>query len=137
VKAVFVDTFFFLAALNPDDAHHERALAWLDAFGGSLLTTAWVITEVADALAGREHRKVFHRFYRTLTSESVIRVLPPDPDPWERGLRLYFSRRDKEWSLTDCISFAVMEQEGLTEALTGDRHFEQAGFAALLRDQQA
>jgi hypothetical protein len=47
---------------------------------------------------------------------------------------LYFQRRDKEWSLTDCISFTVMSDEGLTDALTGDHHFEQAGFTALLRD---
>jgi uncharacterized protein len=42
------------------------------------------------------------------------------------------SRRDKEWSLTDCISFVVMKERGLTEALTADHHFEQAGFKALL-----
>ena len=51
---------------------------------------------------------------------------------FERGLALYNARPDKEWSLTDCISFVVMADEGLTDALTGDRHFEQAGFTALL-----
>ena len=45
---------------------------------------------------------------------------------------LYRHRKDKDWSLTDCISFAAMTDEGLTEALTADRHFEQAGFVALL-----
>lgn len=49
------------------------------------------------------------------------------------GIRLYEQRRDKQWSLTDCISFVVMKREGLTEALTGDHHFEQAGFVALLK----
>ena len=48
----------------------------------------------------------------------------------EEGLGLYESRPDKEWSLTDCISFVVMKKEGIVEALTEDRHFEQAGFVA-------
>jgi predicted nucleic acid-binding protein len=133
VKAVFVDTFLLVAALNPDDAYHEEALAWSETYDGPLVTTAWVITEVADALAGRHPRKVFESFYQTLKAEKRVQVLPPDTRRWERGLRLYFERPDKEWSLTDCISFTVMREEGLMEALTGDRHFEQAGFSALLR----
>jgi predicted nucleic acid-binding protein len=52
---------------------------------------------------------------------------------FETGVSLYASRTDKEWSLTDCISFTVMSQYGIRDALTGDRHFEQAGFRALLR----
>jgi uncharacterized protein len=133
VKPVFLDTFFLLAALNPADAHHEQALAWSDAYDGPLLTTAWVITEVADALAGPHHRQTFQKFYEALRAEKRVRVLPPDAASWERGLRLYFERPDKEWSLTDCISFTVMREEDMTEALTADRHFEQAGFSALLR----
>ncbi len=136
MKAVFVDTFFLLAALNPADASHESALAWSDAYDGPLLTTAWVIAELADALAGVRHRRIFHEFHETLAAERRMRIIPPDQDRWERGLQLYCSRPDKEWSLTDCISFTVMADEGLTDALTGDHHFEQAGFIALLRDQR-
>ena len=50
-----------------------------------------------------------------------------------RGVALYAERPDKDWSLTDCISFVVMRTMDITEALTGDRHFEQAGFTALLK----
>ena len=50
-----------------------------------------------------------------------------------RGVALYAERPDKDWSLTDCISFVVMRKMDITEALTGDRHFEQAGFTALLK----
>lgn len=132
MKPVFVDSFFFLAALNPADASHDAALAWSDTYDGPLLTTAWVVTEVADGMAGVSHRGVFQEFYETLRSEQRIRVIPADPALWERGLQLYFRRPDKEWSLTDCISFTTMGEEGLTEALTGDHHFEQAGFTALL-----
>ena len=47
---------------------------------------------------------------------------------------MHKERSDKSWSLTDCISFVVMGEHGITDALTGDRHFEQAGFRALLRE---
>ena len=136
MKAVFVDTFFLLAALNPADADHESALAWSDAYEGPLLTTAWVIAELADALASLRHRRVFQEFHEALAAERRMCIIPPDQDRWERGLRLYCSRPDKEWSLTDCISFTVMTDEGLTDALTGDHHFEQAGFIVLLREQR-
>jgi predicted nucleic acid-binding protein len=53
--------------------------------------------------------------------------------PWfARGLKLYGERRDKSWSLTDCISFEVMKDRAISDALTGDQHFMQAGFRALL-----
>lgn len=136
MKPVFVDTFFFLATLNQHDANHEAALAWSEDYEGPLLTTAWVITEVADALAGLTHRRVFQEFQGTLASEQRMHIVPPDRHHWERGVKLYCSRPDKEWSLTDCISFTVMRDEGLTDALTGDHHFEQAGFTALLRVQR-
>lgn len=60
-------------------------------------------------------------------------VLPATPELFEAGLQLYQQRPDKEWALTDCISFHVMQERGLTNALAYDHHFEQAGFVALLR----
>jgi predicted nucleic acid-binding protein len=56
-----------------------------------------------------------------------------DDDLYEAGIELYRARADKDWSLTDCISFVVMEERGIADALTGDRHFEQAGFQAMLK----
>jgi hypothetical protein len=55
------------------------------------------------------------------------------PDLWQAGLRLHRDRPDKAWSLTDCISFHLMREKGITKALAHDEHFEQAGFVALLR----
>jgi predicted nucleic acid-binding protein len=59
--------------------------------------------------------------------------MPPDGATFVQGVELYRNRSDKDWSLTDCISFVVMTREGITEALTADRDFEQAGFKALLK----
>jgi predicted nucleic acid-binding protein len=71
-------------------------------------------------------------FHRELRHDPKVMILPSDNQLFQKGVHLYASRPDKEWSLTDCISFVVMTQQRLTEALTGDRHFEQAGFRALL-----
>lgn len=90
---------------------------------------------MADALAGRLDRRVFEAFYLTLQTDQRVRIVTAQQSQWERGLALYFQRPDKNWSLTDCISFAVMNDEGLTDALTGDRHFKQAGFTVLLSEK--
>ena len=62
-----------------------------------------------------------------------VKLIPPDVALFDAGVQLFANRPDKEWSLTDCISFVVMQQEGITQALTADHHFEQAGFQALLK----
>jgi hypothetical protein len=51
---------------------------------------------------------------------------------YRKGWQLYRERLDKDWGVIDCISFAIMQERGIVETLTGDRHFQQAGFVALL-----
>ena len=68
-----------------------------------------------------------------LEAHSRTRIIKFDDDLHQAGIQLYAKRPDKEWSLTDCVSFVVMRQEGVTEALTGDHHFEQAGFVTVLK----
>jgi len=133
MKPVFADTFFFLASVNPADAAHRIASDWIGDYKGPLLTTAWVVTELADAFSASVNRGTFAALYRAMHANPRLEIMPPDPDVFERALNLYFDRPDKHWSLTDCISFTVMTERGLTDAVTGDHHFEQAGFKALLR----
>jgi len=71
---------------------------------------------------------------RRLLINPDIRVIPQSRESFIAGLDLFQSRPDKGYSLTDCISMQTMRREGLTEVLTSDRHFEQEGFRALLRD---
>lgn len=86
---------------------------------------------MADALCDPPNRSTFLALIRALQKDPFTEIVPATPDLFDRGLDLYARRPDKTWSLTDCISFVVMTERGLTEALTGDRHFEQAGFQAL------
>lgn len=132
MKRVLADTYFFLAVLNARDPDHERALGYFGAGGVEFVTTAWVLTEVAAALSPRASRGSFVQLYDALRGDPAVTIASPDAASFEKGLALYRSRADKDWSLVDCISFGVMEELALTEALTGDRHFVQAGFMVLL-----
>lgn len=129
---VFADTFFYLALFNSRDAYHRRAVQFIEGFRGGVVTTQWVLTEVADALAGIPERREVQGKFQLLCADEGTQIVAASAALFERGLWLYHARPDEGWSLTDCISFVVVVDEGLSEALTGDRHFEQAGFRALL-----
>jgi uncharacterized protein len=129
----FADAFYFIALLNPADHHHHAAMAASEDLKEPLVTTWWVLVEVADALSAPASRRRVAAFLRRLDADPEILVAALDDRTFAKGLDLFERRPDKGWSLTDCISFVVMTERGLTEALTGDHHFEQAGFRALLR----
>jgi predicted nucleic acid-binding protein len=132
MKVVFADTFYFVALLNPRDQHHTRAVEASRTLNDRLVTTHWVLVELADAFSSIPLRTHAAAFVVGLTANPAVEVVA-DPLVWYRaGLALYGNRSDKEWSLTDCISFAIMESRGIREALTGDHHFAQAGFVAIL-----
>jgi predicted nucleic acid-binding protein len=133
MKPVFADSFYFIALLNQSDRAHARAIEIVRKIKNPLLTTNWAITEVADAFATSRSRAKVGRFLDELHDNHSVIIIPPGIDLFRRALTLYVARSDKDWSLTDCISFIVMQKEGVTDALTGDRHFEQAGFRALLK----
>ena len=81
---------------------------------------------------------LFVQLYRDLADDRRVTIVPPAQDLFDEGIELYAQCPDKDWSLIDCISFVVMREYNLTDALTADRHFEQAGFRVLLerRDKQ-
>ena len=130
---IFVDTGFFLAIAQPRDELHERALAWAKLLAESLVVTEYVLCETVNGLSMPVDRPKAHRILSHVRSTSNYEVVPASPVLFETGVQLHGERHDKEWSLTDCTSFLVMSKEGITEALTGDHHFEQAGFVALLK----
>ena len=130
---LFADSFYFFAILNAKDEAHQKALECAVRHQEPVVTTAWVLTELADGLAATAHRAAFSRLVGLLKADPENEVVPPTAELMTRGIELYDARSDKQWSLTDCISFLVMQDRQITHALTGDRHFEQAGFTALLR----
>jgi predicted nucleic acid-binding protein len=115
-----------------DDLAHARAVAASEACLGTFVTTEWVLTEVADALCNPPDRGSFNQLLGLRKADPDTEIVPASGTLFARGATLYARRPDKGWSLTDCISFVVMSERGITEALTGDHHFEQAGFRALL-----
>ena len=133
MTSVFADTFYFIALLNADDDAHAAAAAYSTDDTVRMITTAWVLTELADGLAESSGRTIFAALLNDLRADARVEVIEPDAQLWRRGIELYDSRRDKGWSLTDCISFVGMSDRKITDALTGDHRFEQAGFFALLK----
>ncbi len=130
----FADTAYFLALLNPSDEWHVPALRCSKEGNGMMVTTYWVLAEVGDALSVGRNRELFGHLMDSLTKHQDLLLLPPTKIAFHQGLTLFLSRPDKMWSLTDCISFTAMKELGVNEALTSDRHFVQAGFRALLRE---
>jgi uncharacterized protein len=129
----FVDTTFFLAISQPRDALHRRARAWADRLTGPFVVTEYVLCETVNALSKPVDRARAHALVGHVLTAAAYRVIPSSQALFAAGLQLHSQRSDKEWSLTDCLSFEVMTREGVGRALTHDHHFEQAGFEALLR----
>ena len=131
MSAVFADTFFYLALLNDRDPAHSRALAE-SRIPRQIVTTEFILLELGNACARAEDHADFLAIIAGIRASPRMKIVPLDSPLLHRGLELMADRSDKDWSLTDCISFVIMGDTGIREALTGDHHFQQAGFRALL-----
>ena len=129
----FADSFALIAWLNPRDSAHSAVAAYLEGFTGRLLTTEWVLMELAEARSAPEARATAAAFLQAVRADPLFDVVGYVPTVYQAGFDLFANRPDKAWSLTDCISFHVMSTRGLSEALTADHHFEQAGFRAVFK----
>jgi predicted nucleic acid-binding protein len=133
LTSIFADSGYYVALLLQTDQAHDRAVEITQQLQSPIITTAWVLTEVANTFSAPQFRGDFISLLDDLQADPNVRLIAPDATIFGQGIELYRNRPDKSWSLTDCISFVVMEREEIKDALTGDRHFEQAGFNALLR----
>jgi predicted nucleic acid-binding protein len=128
---IFVDTSFVIALINERDQYHERAVALSYAFDSSpLITTDAVLLEIGNALA-KNFRNEAIGVIQTLRGGANTETVEIDQSLFEKGLETYQKYADKDWGLVDCISFVVMWQKALTEVLTFDGDFEEAGFIVL------
>ncbi|MDZ4658185.1 MAG: PIN domain-containing protein [Bythopirellula sp.] len=132
---LFVDTSYAIARFNERDEYHRAALSLGDAIATcrELWTTDAVLLEIAASFSRAEHRSLavglWDQFHG---SDPRFCVVEANGRQLAEAMDLFRDRADKSWSLADCLSFVVMGREKLTQALTADRHFLQAGFEALL-----
>ena len=132
MKPVFTDTSYYVALLSEADEWHQAAVEWSETLLGRQVVTEYVLVELGSALCKVRDRHLYVPFVEHLLAAEDIEFVPASSDLFQRGLALFGKRPDKDWSLVDCISFVVMKQRRLTDALTTDHHFEQAGFKVLL-----
>ncbi|GDZ94128.1 hypothetical protein PA905_20800 [Planktothrix agardhii CCAP 1459/11A] len=137
MRQVFADTGYWVALLNPKDELHQKARdisKQMDSL--YILTSEMVLAEVLNDFSkrGAFFRQAAIELIESLYNHTNVTVIQQSSSQFQEGLLLYKKRPDKEWSITDCVSFKIMEEYGITEALAYDKHFEQVGFIALLRD---
>ena len=132
---VFLDAAYAIALSASNDQYHQQALILADKLEASrvrLVTTRAVILEIGNALAKSRYRRAAISLLDALEQDPNVEIVPLSEALYAQAFRLYKDRTDKEWGLIDCISFIVMQERGLTQALTTDQHFRQAGFQILL-----
>lgn len=136
MKQVFIDTSLLIALYVVADATHRHALQALTALeedGTQFVTTDAVLTEFCNGLAKVALRGRAAAAVQALMARDDVAVVRVNEALWYKAFALFQARADKEWGLTDCLSFEVMRERRMKVALTGDHHFAQAGFTALLQ----
>lgn len=134
---LFLDTAYIYALFNTRDQWHEKAVEWeetLEAENRPLVTTQLVLVEIGNGLSSLRFRQQAARIIHNLEDNPLVDVISATPDAFARAFELFEQRPDKDWGLGDCFSFVAMRDNGVTDALTTDDHFRQAGFNALLLD---
>ncbi|MCT7993174.1 type II toxin-antitoxin system VapC family toxin [Laspinema olomoucense] len=133
---VFLDTSFAIALSSITDQHHGKAVelaTQLETRQTGLVTTDAILLEIGNALSKSKYRRAAIQLLDSLESDPNVQIIPLTKDLYLAAFRLFKQRPDKEWGLVDCVSFIVMQNRGITDALTADAHFQQAGFRALLK----
>lgn len=136
MKKVFADTGYWIALLDPQDTLHSKAIAIsLTLAQGQIYTTEMIFTEVLNHFSKRGQflRKAATNLIQQAEENSIVIVISQTNFLFKQAFLLYQERPDQAWSHTDCASFLIMQQYNILEALAYDKHFEQAGFIALLR----
>ena len=139
MREVFADTGYWIAITNPRDDLHQRAQYIVHQLGSrQIVTSDMVLAEFLNHMShiGRYERHLAVETVRGLRANSAVKIVPQTTTQFWAATERYRERLDQNWSLTDCSSFLIMEQRRIQEALAHDRYFVQAGFRALLRDDQ-
>jgi len=137
---LFCDTSGWGHLVDSTHAYHTLATSLYRAAreqNRKIITTNYIITELVALFTSplRVPRLTTIGFVESLQTSPLIDIVHIDPTMHRQAWELLAGRQDKDWSLGDCASFAVMRERNITDALTTDRNFEQAGFIRLLRDE--
>lgn len=128
---IFIDTSFIIALVNERDDYHTVAQTIAERYDGrSMMISDAILLEVANALSRGFKVEAVEIIEDFLSSEDV-EVVRLTPELFDRAFALFKTRQDKEWGLVDCLSFVIMGDRGVSDALTFDKHFIQAGFNAI------
>lgn len=136
MNPIFLDTSGLIAVVNVDDTWHAPVMAlWADLIARQvpLVTTSLVLIEIGDGLSRVGERQFAIQLYQRLQRFAGVEIMDVTTDLENRGWKLFQDRPDKDWGMTDCISFVAMSDRAIRDAFTLDHHFEQAGFVRLLK----
>ena len=131
----YADTSFWIALSRKRDQHHPCAVAWrqfVTRTRSTIITTEAVLLEWLNAMPHASTRHVAAESCLRVRAAARVEVIPFQAELLASAIEFYRGRAGRSWSLTDCLSFLVMERRGVAEALTTDHDFEQAGFKALM-----
>jgi len=120
-----------------DDRYHEKAVRLAEQIEEQnirLVTTRAILLEIGNALSKERYRPAAVKLIDSLENDPTVEIVPLSEKIFSQAFRLYRDRADKEWGLIDCVSFVVMKDREISEALTSDEHYEQSGFRALLKE---
>jgi hypothetical protein len=137
VEPLFIDTGGFYALVSPDSMSHEIAVTILQDAAYQrrrAVTTDYVIDETATLLRARGLTKLLVEFFRVCDESAALAIEWTSPDRFAAARKFMLKHLDQDFSFTDCVSFVVMRELGLFDALATDRHFRIAGFNPLLVD---
>jgi len=129
---VFADSVFWIGYLFDRDQHHAAAIQQAALIRGNIVTAHSVLVETINSLSKPTWRTRVIAFVEDLYQRDDVQIIYPTAQHWAAAWKLFVRSSDKGWSYTDCCSFVLMHEQGLTRALTADQHFRQAGFEILL-----
>lgn len=136
---VFLDTSFAIALSSATDKNHGQAVQIADQLEKNqtrLVTTQAILLEIGNALSKTKYRLAAIKLLASLEADPNVEIVELTEQRYQEAFNLFKNRIDKEWGLVDCLSFIVMQNRGITEALTADQHFRQAGFRNLLTEDK-
>lgn len=135
MKLVYADASYWIALLHPKDKLHNLAKRESKTLKEArIVTSEMILSEVLNSLAkyGKNIRNAAVQFIHKINKNPNVDIVPQTSLQFQKAVDYYSKRNDKQWGLTDCASFIIMEEKGIKEVLTSDHHFKQAGFKILI-----